>query len=167
MSGPAPFPTDFLWGVAFSANQAEGAYDADGKGLSQADVVPFAAPGDYVDLHALMSPTPEQIAQAAATPGTDGFPKRRGALFYERWEEDVELFARLGIRALRLSIAWARIFPNGDDAEPNEAGLAFYERLLRRLREHGIEPVVTMSHYEMPLRLVTVYGGWSTARSWG
>lgn len=157
----AAFPSDFLWGVAFAANQAEGGYDADGKGLSQADVVPFAKATDYVDLHELMSPTPERIARAAATAGTAGYPKRNGSLFYERWEEDVELFATLGIRALRLSIAWARIFPNGDDAEPNEAGLAFYERLFARLRERGIEPVVTMSHYEMPLHLVTEYGGWS------
>ncbi|MFT4306706.1 MAG: family 1 glycosylhydrolase [Microbacterium sp.] len=155
------FPPGFLWGVAFAANQAEGGYDLDGKGLSQADVVPFATTTDYVDLHELMSPSPERIAAAAATAGTDGYPKRRGSLFYQRWEEDVELFARLGIRALRLSIAWTRIYPNGDDAAPNEAGLAFYERLLRRLRERGIEPVVTMSHYEMPLHLVTAYGGWS------
>ena len=156
-----PFPADFLWGVAFAANQAEGAYDADGKGLSQADVVPFAKAMDYVDLHEVMSPSPDRIARAAATPGTAGYPKRNGSLFYTHWEGDVELFAQLGIRALRMSIAWSRIFPNGDDAEPNEAGLAFYERLFTRLRERGIEPVVTMSHYEMPLHLVTEYGGWT------
>ncbi|MFJ6652414.1 glycoside hydrolase family 1 protein [Microbacterium sp. NPDC091313] len=155
-----PFGSDFLWGVAFAANQAEGAFDRDGKGLSQADVVPYARPSDLVDLHALMSPSRERIAAAVDTPGTAGYPKRRGSLFYDRWQEDVELFAQLGIRALRLSIAWSRIFPHGDDAEPNEAGLAFYERLFRALRERGIEPVVTMSHYEMPLHLVEDYGGW-------
>ncbi|RKT33281.1 6-phospho-beta-glucosidase [Microbacterium sp. AG1240] len=158
------FPDDFLWGVAFAANQAEGAYDVDGKGLSQADVVPFARPGDYVELHALMSPNPERIAQAATTAGTADYPKRRGSHFYERWEEDVELFAELGIRALRMSIAWTRIFPTGEEAEPNEAGLAFYERLFRRLQERGITPVVTLSHYEMPLHLVTEYGGWADRR---
>lgn len=156
-----PFAPEFLWGVAFAANQAEGAYASDGKGLSQADVVPHAASAGLIDLHALMSPTPERIAAASAVTGTAGYPKRNGSLFYERWEEDIELFAAMGIRALRMSIAWTRIFPNGDDAEPNEAGLAFYERLFRRLRERGIEPVVTMSHYEMPLHLVTSYDGWA------
>ncbi|MFG6444144.1 glycoside hydrolase family 1 protein [Microbacterium sp. P06] len=160
----AGFSSEFLWGVAFAANQAEGAYDADGKGLSQADVVPFARPGDYVELHTLMSPTPERIARAAATSDTAEYPKRRGSHFYDRWEEDVELFAELGVRALRMSIAWTRIFPNGDDDEPNEAGLAFYERLFRRLQERGITPVVTLSHYEMPLHLVTAYGGWVDRR---
>ena len=155
------FPSDFLWGVAFAANQAEGSYDADGKGLSQADVVPYVPAGDLVDLHALMSPSSQRIAEAAAVVGTDGYPKRNGSQFYTHWEEDVELFGQLGIRALRMSIAWSRIFPHGDDDEPNEAGLAFYERLFRRLREHGIEPVVTMSHYEMPLHLVTAYDGWA------
>lgn len=157
----AAFPSDFLWGVAFAANQAEGSYDADGKGMSQADVVPFARSTDYVDLHELMSPTPERIAAAERTTGTAGYPKRSGSQFYTHWEGDLALFAQMGIRALRMSIAWSRIFPNGDDAEPNEAGLAFYERLFTRMRELGIEPVVTMSHYEMPLHLVTEYGGWA------
>jgi len=157
----APFPNDFLWGVAFAANQAEGSYDVDGKGLSQADVVPFARAADYVDLHELMSPTPERIAAAERTTGTAGYPKRSGSQFYTHWEGDLALFAQMGIRALRMSIAWSRIFPNGDDAEPNEAGLAFYERLFTRMRELDIEPVVTMSHYEMPLHLVTEYGGWA------
>ncbi|MFS0713463.1 glycoside hydrolase family 1 protein [Microbacterium sp. 2P01SA-2] len=155
------FPDDFLWGVAFAANQAEGAYDADGKGLSQADVVPFGKDLDYVDLHEAMSPSPDRIRAAAATTGTAGYPKRNGSLFYDNWEGDVELFAELGIRALRMSIAWTRIFPNGVESEPNEAGLAFYERLFTRLRDRGIEPVVTMSHYEMPLHLVTEYDGWA------
>lgn len=162
MMANAAFPNDFLWGVAFAANQAEGSFDADGKGLSQADVVPFARASDTVDLHALMSPSVERIAQAASTPGTAGYPKRNGSQFYTHWEEDIDLFGRLGIRALRMSIAWSRIFPNGDDTEPNEAGLAFYERVFRRLRDHGIEPVVTMSHYEMPLHLVTAYDGWAS-----
>lgn len=155
------FPDGFLWGVAFAANQAEGSYDADGKGLSQADVVPFGKDLDYVDLHEAMSPSPARIARAIETVGTAGYPKRNGSQHYTHWEEDVELFAELGIRALRMSIAWTRIFPTGVETEPNEAGLAFYERLFTRLRERGIEPVVTMSHYEMPLHLVTEHDGWA------
>ncbi|MCI4659381.1 glycoside hydrolase family 1 protein [Cryobacterium sp. ZS14-85] len=155
------FPDAFLWGVAFAANQVEGGFDEGGKGLSQADVIPFRVASDYVDITSLMEASAASIAQAVATPGTDGYPKRRGSDFYHRWESDIDLFAEMGLKALRMSIAWSRIFPNGDDLEPNEEGLLFYERLFLRLREKGIAPVVTMSHYEMPLNLVTEYGGWT------
>ncbi|PPF41928.1 6-phospho-beta-glucosidase [Pseudoclavibacter sp. AY1F1] len=155
------FPDGFLWGTAFAANQVEGGFDQDGKGLSQADVIPFRKTGDYVDITSLMKATDAQIAEAIASPGAAGYPKRSASDFYNRWEGDVKLFAELGMKSLRMSIAWSRIFPNGDDAAPNEEGLLFYERLFTRLRERGIEPVVTMSHYEMPLHLVTEYGGWS------
>ncbi|MCY7539912.1 family 1 glycosylhydrolase, partial [Bacillus pumilus] len=80
--------------------------------------------------------------------------------FYHRYKEDIALFAEMGFKCFRLSISWPRIFPNGDDAEPNEAGLAFYDRVFDELHKHGIEPVVTISHYEMPLALVKNYGGW-------
>ncbi|WP_291049909.1 glycoside hydrolase family 1 protein [Herbiconiux sp.] len=156
-----PFPEGFLWGTAFAANQVEGGFDQGGKGLSQADVIPFRTARDYVDISALMKATDATIAEAVATPGSARYPKRSASDFYHHWEGDVDLFAELGLKALRMSIAWSRIFPNGDDAEPNEEGLLFYERLFTRLREKGIEPVVTMSHYEMPLHLVTEYGGWT------
>ncbi|WNM24406.1 glycoside hydrolase family 1 protein [Demequina capsici] len=156
----AGFPDGFLWGVAHAANQCEGSYDVDGKGLSQADVIPSPQAMDYVNIGDLMKVSREQIATAVAYHGTEGYPKRRGTDAYARWEEDAALFAELGIKALRMSIAWTRIFPNGVEAEPNEAGLAHYERLFTRLRESGIEPVVTISHYEMPLHLVTELGGW-------
>ena len=155
------FPDGFLWGIASAANQIEGGFDQGGKGLSQADVIPFRTARDYVDISSLMKATDASIAEAIATPGAAGYPKRSASDFYHRWEGDVELFAEAGLTAYRMSIAWSRIFPNGDDAEPNEEGLAFYERLFTRLREKGIEPVVTMSHYEMPLHLVTEYGGWT------
>ncbi|HEY0187307.1 MAG TPA: family 1 glycosylhydrolase [Cellulomonas sp.] len=161
------FPEGFLWGVAFAANQVEGAFDADGKGLSTADVVPFRAPGSasYTALEALMRVSDEEIAVNAAVTGTAGFPKRYGVDFYHRYREDIDLFAELGIRALRLSIAWTRIFPHGDDAEPNQAGLDHYRDLFTRLRERGIEPVVTLSHYEMPLALVADgRDGWADRR---
>lgn len=161
MPPPTPtFPDDFLWGVAIAANQAEGAFDEGGKGLSQADVIPHRTPSDYSDLGHLLRVSEAEIADAVAERGTRGYPKRYGVDFYHRWESDLELFAELGIEAFRTSIAWSRIFPNGDDQQPNEEGLDFYERLFTRLRELGIEPVVTLSHYEMPLHLVTAYGGW-------
>ena len=165
---PAPagstgaFPDGFLWGVAFAANQVEGGFDRGGKGLSQADVIPYRTAGDYVDISALMKASDATIAQAIASPGAAGYPKRSGSDFFGHWEEDVDLFAEMGLKALRMSIAWSRIFPNGTDAEPNEEGLLFYERLFTRLRAKGIDPVVTMSHYEMPLHLVTEYGGWTS-----
>ncbi|WEO76880.1 glycoside hydrolase family 1 protein [Cryobacterium sp. SO2] len=156
------FPDGFLWGVAFAANQVEGGFDQGGKGLSQADVIPYRTAGDYVDISALMKASDATIAEAIASPGTAGYPKRSGSDFFGHWEEDVDLFAEMGLKALRMSIAWTRIFPTGIEAEPNEEGLLFYERLFTRLREKGIEPVVTMSHYEMPLHLVTEYGGWTS-----
>jgi 6-phospho-beta-glucosidase len=158
------FPENFLWGVAFAANQVEGGFDADGKGLSTADVVPFRSPEarNYTALEALMRASDEEIATARTVEGGHGYPKRYGVDFYHRYREDVELFAALGIKALRLSIAWTRIFPHGDDAEPNQAGIEFYRDLFTLLREKGIEPVVTLSHYEMPLALVADgRGGWS------
>jgi 6-phospho-beta-glucosidase len=155
------FPDGFLWGVAFAANQVEGGFDQGGKGLSQADVIPYRTAGDYVDISALMKASDETIAAALAVPTAARYPKRSGSDFYGHWEDDVDLFAEIGLKALRMSIAWSRIFPTGVETEPNEEGLLFYERLFTRLREKGIEPVVTMSHYEMPLHLVTEYGGWT------
>lgn len=92
------------------------------------------------------------------------FPNHQAIDFYHRYEEDIALFAEMGFKALRLSIAWSRIFPQGDEAEPNEAGLQYYDRVFTCLHRHGIEPVVTISHYEMPLGLVTKYGGWANRK---
>ena len=88
------------------------------------------------------------------------YPKRKGNDFYHHYEEDIALFAEMGFKCFRMSIAWTRIFPRGDESEPNEAGLAFYDRVFDTLRKHNIEPVVSLSHYEMPLTLVTEYNGW-------
>jgi 6-phospho-beta-glucosidase len=159
-SVPAGFPSDFLWGGAFAANQAEGAFDVDGRGISTADMSAYRPKQDYADLVAMMHVSRETIATAMATPGAEGYPKRYGVDFYSRYKEDIALFAEMGYTTLRLSIAWSRIFPNGDDAEPNEAGLAFYEDVFTELRKHNIEPLVTLSHYEMPMHLVLTHGGW-------
>lgn len=136
------FPESFLWGGATAANQIEGAYNADGKGLSIQDVMP----------HGLSTPP--------TTAPTEDNLKLEAIDFYHRYADDIALFAEMGFKSYRFSIAWSRIFPNGDETEPNEEGLAFYERVLDELEKHGIEPVVTLSHYETPLNLARTYGGW-------
>ncbi|KTS13263.1 glycoside hydrolase family 1 protein [Microbacterium testaceum] len=138
-----PFPDGFLWGGATAANQIEGAYDEDGKGLSVQDVMPKGISGPRSE-----RPTPDNL-------------KLVGIDHYHRYAEDIALFAEMGFGVYRFSIAWSRIFPNGDETEPNEAGLAFYDRVLDELEKHGIEPLVTISHYETPLHLAEQYGGWT------
>lgn len=138
---------DFLWGGATAANQCEGAYDADGKGLSIADVEMGARAGVRREIHDFVHPDAY-------------YPSHEAIDFYHHYKEDIALFAEMGFKCYRMSIAWTRIFPNGDDAQPNEAGLAFYDKVFDELHKYGIEPVVTLHHYEMPLHLVQKYGGW-------
>ncbi|KHE01129.1 6-phospho-beta-glucosidase [Pantoea stewartii] len=144
------FPDDFLWGGALAANQTEGAYLDDGKGLSTSDVQP----------QGVFGPVVERVAG-------DSSIKDVAIDFYHRYPEDIKLFAEMGFKCLRVSIAWTRIFPNGDDQQPNEAGLAFYDMLFDELAAHGIKPLVTLSHYEMPWALVKQYGGWGSRQTIG
>ncbi len=144
------FPKSFLWGGAIAANQVEGAYQEDGKGLSTSDVQPKGVFGDVV----------ERVAGDSAL-------KDVAIDFYHRYPEDIALFAEMGFSCLRVSIAWTRIFPNGDETTPNEAGLAFYDRLFDEMAKHGITPLVTLSHYEMPWGLVKQYGGWGSRQTIG
>jgi 6-phospho-beta-glucosidase len=137
-----PFPPGFLWGGATAANQVEGAYDQDGKGLSIQDVMPRGIVAPRTDV-----PTPDNLKLEAID-------------FYHRYVEDIALFAEMGFSVYRFSIAWSRIFPHGDDAEPNEQGLAFYDRVLDELERHGIAPLITLSHYETPLAIAEKYDGW-------
>ncbi|EPE7491058.1 6-phospho-beta-glucosidase [Cronobacter universalis] len=144
------FPDGFLWGGAVAANQVEGAYLTDGKGLSTSDVQP----------EGILGPVVERV------PGDSGI-KDVAIDFYHRYPEDIALFAEMGFSCLRVSIGWTRIFPNGDEHEPNEAGLAFYDKLFDELAAHNITPLVTLSHYEMPWGLVTQYGGWGNRETIG
>ncbi|WP_279029479.1 glycoside hydrolase family 1 protein, partial [Gibbsiella quercinecans] len=137
------FPEDFLWGGAIAANQVEGAYLTDGKGLSTSDLQP----------HGIFGETIERVE------GDSGI-KDVAIDFYHRYPEDIALFAEMGFKCLRISIAWTRIFPQGDEEAPNEAGLAFYDRLFDEMAKYNIQPLVTLSHYEMPYGLVKNYGGW-------
>lgn len=143
------FPKDFLWGGATAANQLEGAFDEDGKGWSVQDVTPKGGIGYNGDKGPLITDEP-----------TEDNLKLVGIDFYHRYKEDIALFAEMGFKVFRLSIAWSRIFPNGDELEPNEKGLAFYDAVFDELAKYGIEPLVTLSHYETPLGLTRHYNGW-------
>lgn len=140
------FKEGFLWGGATAANQCEGAYNEDGKGLSIQDVTPKGIMGPITD-----EPTEDNM-------------KLVGIDFYHRYKEDIKLFAEMGFKVFRLSIAWSRIFPNGDDAEPNELGLQFYDNVFDECLKYGIEPLVTISHYETPLNLAKKYDGWKNRK---
>lgn len=148
----------FLWGGATAANQLEGAYDQDGRGMSIADVFRYYERDQRKA--AKKELTLEEITLLASDTAGN-FPKRRGIDFYHHYQEDIALLAELGIKALRISFSWSRIFPRGDEQEPNEAGLLFYERVIHELLDHQIEPIVTLSHFETPLALAVDYGGWA------
>lgn len=142
---------DFLWGGAVAANQLEGAYKEDGKGISSADCMTAGSkdnPRVYTDgvIDGLFYPSHEAID------------------FYHRYKEDISLFAEMGFKCFRTSINWTRIFPNGDEKEPNEFGLKFYDDLFNECLKYGIEPVVTISHYETPYNLVREYGSWTNRK---
>lgn len=158
------FPKGFFWGGALAANQAEGAWDADGKGPSVADVATYKPDTDVRNYAAHTAMSDEMIAAAMADTSVEKYPKRRGIDFYHRYKEDLALFAEMGFTMLRVSIAWTRIFPTGEETEPNEAGLCFYDGLFAEMHRLGIEPLVTLSHYEMPLALATKYNGWADRR---
>ncbi|AIQ57352.1 glycoside hydrolase family 1 protein [Paenibacillus borealis] len=155
------FPENFLWGGATAANQLEGAFDQGGKGLSTADMIAFVPKDKRQGDHSMEIST-ERIAQILAGETDDWFPKREGVDFYHRYKEDIALFAEMGFKVFRMSINWARIFPNGDDALPNEQGLQFYDDVFDELLKYGIEPLVTLSHYETPLGLTQKYNGWAS-----
>ncbi|GKW42206.1 6-phospho-beta-glucosidase [Pectobacterium parvum] len=140
-------PKDFLWGGAVAAHQVEGGWDQGGKGVSICDVLSGGAHG--VD----------RVITDGVQPGVS-YPNHQAVEFYSHYKQDIALFAEMGFKCFRTSIAWTRIFPNGDELEPNEAGLQFYDDLFDELLKYNIEPVITLSHFEMPHHLVKQYGGW-------
>ena len=144
-------PKNFLWGGAVAAHQLEGAWDADGRGPSVSDVLTAGAVG-----------VPRRITDGVI-PG-EKYPNHTGIDFYHTYKDDIKLFAELGFKCFRTSISWSRIFPKGDETEPNEAGLQFYDDLFDELLKYGIEPVITLSHFEMPYYLTQAYGGWTNRK---
>lgn len=143
------FPKDFLWGGAVSACQTEGSWQADGKGPSVADCM---AVGDRDG---------GRKCFPSLTPGKR-YPSHDGNRFYEHYEEDLKMLGEGGFRCFRMSVAWSRIFPTGEETEPNAAGLAYYRRVFEACRKNHMEPIVTISHYDLPLALSRKYNGWSS-----
>ena len=140
-----------MWGGAVAAHQLEGGWQEGGKGISVADVMTAGRHGVAREI----------------TPGVlEGkyYPNHEAIDFYHRYKGDIALFAEMGFKCFRTSIAWTRIFPKGDELEPNEEGLQFYDDLFDECLKHGIEPVITLSHFEMPYHLVTEYGGWKNRK---
>jgi 6-phospho-beta-glucosidase len=152
------FPENFLWGGATAANQIEGAHLEDGKGLETFDVLHSGKSRLHTECNnaAIMRKNIEKV---------EGYGPSHVAIdFYHHYKEDIALFAEMGFKVFRLSIAWARIFPNGDDAQPNEKGLQFYDDVFAECKKHGMEPLVTLSHYEMPITLTQKYNGWESRK---
>ena len=146
------FPKNFLWGGAVAANQCEGAYLEDGKQLS----VPDMLLGGDVKTPRTFLPVSDPNAF---------YPSHEAVDFYHHYKEDIALFGEMGFTCFRLSINWGRIFPNGDDETPNEAGLKFYDDVFDECKKHGIEPLVTLCHYEIPWNIVTKYHGFSNKKT--
>lgn len=142
---------DFLWGGAVAAHQLEGGWKEGGRGPSVSDLLTAGAYG-----------IPRRITDGVVE--GESYPNHKGIDFYHTYKDDIALFAELGFKCFRTSISWSRIFPKGDETEPCEAGLQFYDDLFDELLKYGIEPVITLSHFEMPYYLAKEYGGWVNRR---
>lgn len=163
MNLPNKFPKDFLWGGAVAACQCEGAYDVDGRGLSTSDIHEYNKHLNRACIEKEGGGKLEDIKRKMAD--TKGYyPKRYGIDFYHTFKSDLALMKELGLKAFRTSISWSRIFPKGDEITPNEKGLKFYDELIDEIIKNDMEPIITMSHYDIPLHLVTEYGGFGNKK---
>ena len=144
-------PEDFLWGAAISANQAEGAFREGDRGISNIDLIPHGAARMDVKLGNV--PRPELLADTY-------YPSHDGIDFFHHYKEDIELMAELGLKVFRTSISWSRIFPKGDEQEPNQEGIAFYRKVFTECKKNGMEPLVTLCHFDVPMGLIEKYGSW-------
>lgn len=145
------FPDDFLWGGAIAANQAEGAYLEGGKGLTTVDTIPHGKDRMSVKLG---------LEKRFSLRDDEYYPSHVGIDFYHRYKEDIALMAEMGFTVFRTSIAWSRIYPNGDELTPNAEGIAFYRDMFAECKKYGIEPLVTLCHFDVPMYLVKEYGSW-------
>ena len=156
------FPSDFLWGGALAGCQAEGAWLEDGKTMTVPEVMKFGKVDHKVTRQ--MKITMETIAEAEMDFDTVKYPKRRGIDFYHTYKQDLALLAGMGLKCFRYSFSWARVFPQGYQDAPNEKALAFYDDLIDTIRGYGMEPLMTISHFDFPIYLIKKYGGWSDHR---
>jgi 6-phospho-beta-glucosidase len=159
-----PFPKDFLWGGATAANQIEGAWNVDGRGSAAGDYAIYLTKEERSKSNGEMykDVTAEQMARINAHPENYNLAKRRGVDFYHHYKEDIKLMAEMGFSVFRMSISWSRIYPNGDDAEPNEKGLQFYDDVFDELHKYNIEPLVTLDHFDVPVHLIKKYNGFAS-----
>ena len=164
------FPDTFFWGGATAANQCEGAWNVDGRGLARTDVttggtatsprfVTVKMPDGAIKKISGFSPVPPEARGVVLE--DEYYPNHDAIDFYHHYKEDIALFAEMGFKMFRMSISWSRIFPKGIEEEPNQAGLEFYRNVFTELKAHGIEPLVTISHYDTPLYIEEELGGWS------
>lgn len=144
-------PENFLWGAAISANQAEGAFQEDNRGISNIDLIPHGPQRTAIKLG--------NNIQTEILPG-EYYPSHKGIDFYHRYKEDIALMAELGLKAFRTSISWSRLFPEGDEMEANTKGVDFYRNVFTECKKYGIQPIVTLCHFDIPIGLVTRYGSW-------
>lgn len=152
------FPENFLWGGAIAANQSEGGYREGGKGLTTVDMIPY---GDN------RMPIKLGLVDSVALSEEEFYPSHQAIDFYHRYKEDIALLAEMGFKTFRMSIAWSRIFPKGDDLEPNQAGIDFYRSVFEECHKYGIEPLVTLCHFDVPMHLVNEYGSWRNRKMIG
>lgn len=170
------FPKNFLWGGAIAANQAEGAWNEDGRGMAKTDVTTGGSVDSpryvtYIDKDGNPGKAPAMGHNGVIPEGAhyavledEYYPNHLGVDFYHHYKEDIALLAEMGFKVFRLSISWSRIFPNGDEKEPNQKGLDFYRRVFEECHKHGIEPLVSIWHFDTPLYLEEHYGGWNNRK---
>lgn len=161
------FPENFLWGGAIAASQADGAYDQGGKGLDTQDLRYFDAAWTKEERAMFKNRrmNDEKFQKALTDKDVVHYPFRWGIDFYHTYKDDIKLFHELGIKVLRTSINWARIYPNGDDAIPNEEGIRFYIDLFDECHKYGIKVFATILHYNIPASLLLKYGGWKNRKT--
>ncbi|WP_104048753.1 6-phospho-beta-glucosidase [Vibrio jasicida] len=152
------FPENFLWGGAIAANQSEGGYREGGKGLTTVDMIPY---GDN------RMPIKLGLVDSVELSEEEFYPSHQAIDFYHRYKEDIALLAEMGFKTFRMSIAWSRIFPKGDELEPNQAGIDFYRSVFEECHKYGIEPLVTLCHFDVPIHLVNEYGSWRNRKMIG
>ncbi|MGR5110428.1 6-phospho-beta-glucosidase [Vibrio jasicida] len=152
------FPENFLWGGAIAANQSEGGYREGGKGLTTVDMIPYGDNRMSIKLG---------LVDSVELSEGEFYPSHQAIDFYHRYKEDIALLAEMGFKTFRMSIAWSRIFPKGDELEPNQAGIDFYRSVFEECHKYGIEPLVTLCHFDVPMHLVNEYGSWRNRKMIG